>query len=253
MNINKNFFSPNYSSPRSGIDHIILHYTEMEFKDALEKLVSSSSEVSCHYLIKKDGEIFQLVEDEMIAWHAGHSSWRGRDKLNQSSIGIELDNLGNESFSPHQMNACMELCWKLVSKHSIDSRNILGHSDIAPTRKIDPGIFFNWQLLAQNGLGLWHKVEYSETLDKNILYKFGDQGEEIKKIQLMLQKIGYGFLTISGQIDIETNAVIRAFQAHFCPKIIHAHGSVDFYNNINSYYCWNELSHKILLELVGTV
>ena len=116
MRINNNFFSPNYSNRVKNPEYIIMHFTEMIFEDALAKLTDPEAQVSAHYLIKENGEIFQLVDDDNIAWHAGVSSWQGNEALNQNSIGIELDYLGNCEFKRAQMDACIELSKNLLKK-----------------------------------------------------------------------------------------------------------------------------------------
>ena len=165
------------------------------------------------------------------------SSWKNFTQLNHHSLGIEIDNSGTAEFSAIQMQSCIELCSYLVNKHNINPANVIGHSDIAPDRKIDPGIFFDWQLLANQGLGCWHNLEYSQDLANTILYKFGQQGKEIANFQQDLRALGYK-LNISGKIDSQTSNVIRAFQAHFCPKLIWDKGGLDFYQNLSALYHW---------------
>lgn len=147
--------SPNFSPRNNKINFIIIHYTAMSFEGALKALCNKETKVSSHYLIKASGEIFQLVDDSLAAHHAGISFWKGVSSLNHSSIGIELDNMGNTKFALPQMDKCIELCKKLVTSYNIPKQNIIGHSDIAPNRKIDPGIYFDWKYLAKDNLGIW--------------------------------------------------------------------------------------------------
>jgi len=247
MLVNTNFSSPNFAERTAPIEYVILHFTEMLFEDALARLCSKEHEVSAHYIIKEDGKIFQLVEDKNIAWHAGISSWHEKDKLNQNSIGIELDNLGNKAFSKAQMNSCIELCKTLSTRYNIPKKNFIGHSDVAPDRKIDPGIFFEWELLYKHGLGIWHKVEPSSM--NVLLYEFGTIGENIGKIQSKLKKLGYN-IAITKIFDQQTNYVIRAFQAKFCPHLIRKLG-LEYYNDPNSKYNWDIYSNNVLNNLVG--
>ncbi|MDP5110480.1 MAG: N-acetylmuramoyl-L-alanine amidase [Rickettsiaceae bacterium] len=248
MLVNTNFSSPNFSERTAPIEYVILHFTEMLFEDALTRLCAKEHEVSAHYIIKEDGEIFQLVDDKNLAWHAGESSWHGKGKLNQNSIGIELDNLGNKTFSKAQMNSCIELCKTLSIRYNIPKENFIGHSDIAPDRKIDPGIFFDWELLYKYGLGVWHKVE-PPSID-TILYEFGVVGKNIGKIQSKLKKLGYK-IAITENFDQQTNYIIRAFQSKFCPHIIEKLG-IEYYNDPNSKYSWNSYSDNVLNDLIGT-
>ena len=131
--------------------------------EALNRLTKIQSEVSCHYLIKNDGKIIKLVPDLYIAWHAGKSSWKSYKFLNKNSIGIEISNPGHEfnykKFSKKQIGSLLRLTKFLIKKFKINPKNILGHSDIAPDRKKDPGEKFPWEYLAKKNIGLWHKIE----------------------------------------------------------------------------------------------
>ncbi len=247
MRINRDFSSPNYAKRTKKIEYIIVHFTEMTFKDALEKLIDKNSEVSTHYLIKEDGEIFQLVNDDHIAWHAGKSSWHGTNALNENSIGIEIDNLGDREFTKNQIKSGIELSQFLIKKYKIPAENFIGHSDIAPSRKIDPGILFNWELCAKNGLGIWHNIQAPKS--SSILFKFGDSAEKIKQLQKNLKKIGYAIDT-TGEFDQQTNFVIRAFQSKFYPKIIKKKG-LEFFQNTNSQYYWDSFSEQILQKILS--
>lgn len=245
MLINANFTSPNFTDRKKPIEYIIVHYTEMPFNLALNRLIDKEAEVSSHYLIKEDGEIFRLVADDKIAWHAGKSFWKGQSALNQNSIGIELDNLGNNKFSREQINSCLTLSKVLVQKYSVPSINFIGHSDVAPDRKIDPGIFFDWQFFANNDLGIWHDVsrlEYKE------LYYFGDKGDRIRKLQHNLAQLGYK-IEESSEFDMQTNYVIRAFQSKFYPSLLLKRG-VNFFNDFESIYSWDSVSEEMLAKLL---
>ena len=245
MLINANFTSPNFTDRKKPIEYIIVHYTEMPFNLALNRLIDKEAEVRSHYLIKEDGEIFRLVADDKIAWHAGKSFWKGQSALNQNSIGIELDNLGNNKFSREQINSCLTLSKVLVQKYSVPSINFIGHSDVAPDRKIDPGIFFDWQFFANNDLGIWHDVsrlEYKE------LYYFGDKGDMIRKLQHNLAQLGYK-IEESAEFDMQTNYVIRAFQSKFYPSLILKRG-VNFFNDFESIYSWDSVSEEMLAKLL---
>lgn len=246
MRINSNFSSPNYSPRTKHLEYIMVHFTEITFEAALEKLTNQESKVSAHYLIKEDGEIFQLVPDDHIAWHAGKSSWHECEALNENSIGIEIDNLGDCAFKKDQMDACIKLSQMLLKKHNIEKSNFIAHSDVAPARKIDPGIFFDWELYAENGLGIWHDL--SEPESSRVLYNFGDSGDEIKMMQQGLRKLGYA-IDITGIMDKQTNFVIRAFQSKFYPKCIHQKG-IAYYFNDESQYSWCVFSEEILQKLL---
>ena len=153
--------SPNHDS-RGGapIDLLVLHYTGMRSADAaLDRLCDPAAKVSSHYVIAEDGEAYALVPEELCAWHAGHSFWAGRRNVNTNSIGIELVNPGHEfgyrAFPPAQIAALKDLSRGILSRHAIASARVLGHSDIAPARKEDPGELFPWEDLAHDGIGQW--------------------------------------------------------------------------------------------------
>ena len=154
--------SPNFNARADGsvLSMIILHYTGMKTKKAaLERLCDEGAEVSAHYVIDEKGNQWQLVEDEYRAWHAGKSFWKGERDINSASIGIELINPGHEfgytEFPKRQIEALKTLCKKLMDAYQISPANILAHSDVAPSRKLDPGHLFPWEKLAAHDVGLW--------------------------------------------------------------------------------------------------
>ena len=189
-------YSPNFNSKKrisKQIKHIIFHYTGMKSEyEAINRLTNIQSEVSCHYLIKNNGEIVKIVPELFIAWHAGKSSWGKFKSLNQSSIGIEITNPGHEfgykKFSKKQISSLLKLSKFLIKKYKISSKNILGHSDIAVLRKKDPGEKFPWEYLSKNKIGLWHKLSKQE-LRKNRTLKISKIEENIFLKNLF--KIGY--------------------------------------------------------------
>jgi N-acetylmuramoyl-L-alanine amidase len=154
--------SPN-SAPRphgTVVDILVLHYTELPLRESLDVLTDDRREgrVSAHYVLAEDGTAYRLVPEERTAWHAGRSSWRGREALNATSIGIEIVNLHGDrhDYPAGQIAALIDLCRGILARHpAIMPRNVVGHSDIAPTRKIDPGLRFPWKALADGGIGLW--------------------------------------------------------------------------------------------------
>ncbi|MCP5369275.1 MAG: N-acetylmuramoyl-L-alanine amidase [Rickettsiaceae bacterium] len=252
MLFNQDFRSFNYEAREKDIKYVILHYTELTFEQALAQLTNSLSDyrVSAHFLIKKDGEIFQLVSEQNTAWHAGISYWRGEEQLNHSSIGIEIDNLGKEEFTTEQLTSCLNLCAYLQSKYSIATDNFLGHSDIAPDRKIDPGFYFPWKLLAQNGFGLWPTHHYKSDC-REVLYVFGNEGADIKVLQHNLRTFGYK-VEITGLFDDQTNYVVRAFLSRFCPEELKNLG-INYYFDPTSKYSWSNKSQFILTALLSTI
>ena len=160
-------YSPNFNPKKrilKEIKFIIFHYTGMRKEsEAINRLTNIQSEVSSHYLIKNNGEIVTIVPELYIAWHSGKSSWGSHKSLNKNSIGIEITNPGHEfgykKFSKKQIASILKLSKFLIKKYKIKSKNILGHSDIAPDRKKDPGEKFPWKYLSQNKIGLWHSLK----------------------------------------------------------------------------------------------
>lgn len=211
-NIFKPFKSPNFND-RIGYeipDMIVLHYTSMQTaKAALQHLCDPASQVSAHYVIEENGKIHNLVIDEKRAWHAGLSHWAGETDINSASIGIEIVNKGHdcgyETFPEAQINAVIKLCKALMAKYAISPARILGHSDVAISRKIDPGHLFPWDVLAQNGIGLWPSPEEMDYQAAEDLILTPDALHEL------LCGFGYDFTPPIGE-------VIRAFHRHYMPE-----------------------------------
>ena len=214
MNINF-VYSPNFTSRKSRkIKSVIIHYTGMKtVLDSIKRLKNKKSKVSCHYLIDNNGSIIQMVKDQDVAWHAGISYWNGKKNLNNSSIGIELQNKGEEfgyeKFTKRQISSLISLINFIKKKYNIRDAFILGHSDIAPDRKIDPGYLFPWHKLYKSGIGL---MPLTKSVDNKELSNVG-----IKNLQLLLREFGYK-IKISEVLDKETLQVLYAFQSHYCPK-----------------------------------
>ena len=225
MNITKRP-SPNFDKRPTGVGPsvLVLHYTGMEStQEALERLGDPASHVSAHYFVMEQGEVLQLVDEAMRAWHAGVSHWRGEHSINDISIGIELANPGHEfgytPFPKPQMASLEELCIDIVRRHAIEPINVVGHSDVAPGRKQDPGELFDWQRLAQSGVGLW----------LGELHDLPGQGLETESantdwaaLQSQMRALGYD-LSISGQADRQTRDALTAFQRHWRPQRITGH------------------------------
>ncbi len=197
MSMKKIFnYSPNFNSNKrksKQIKFLIFHYTGMRKEnDAINRLTNIQSEVSSHYLIQRNGNINLMVPDLYIAWHAGKSSWKSLKSLNKNSIGIEISNPGHEhtyiNFSKKQIKSILYLSKSLMRKYKIQSSNVLGHSDIAPFRKKDPGEKFPWKYLAKFGIGKWHSLS-NKILKKNRMKKININEEKI--FYKSLFKIGY--------------------------------------------------------------
>lgn len=210
--------SPNCDKRPDGtsIDTLVIHYTDLQTcQEALDILCNPEKKVSSHYLIDEDGSQYELVKPEFRAWHAGKSIWLGKENVNDFSIGIELANPGHScgyrEFPEAQMVSLIELCKKLTEEFPIESRNIIAHSDIAPSRKRDPGELFDWELLAKNGLGIW--VNSGEE-DEEIILQKGDRNDAVRDLQTGLARYGYGIVT-DGKFEEQTEFVVQAFERHF--------------------------------------
>lgn len=216
--------SPNFNDRPNGaesIDSIVMHYTGMKTaNDALKKLCDPAFEVSAHYMIYENGEVVNLVPDEKRAWHAGISCWRGKAGINDGSIGIEIVNKGHEfgyePFPKVQINSVISLTKDLLSKYNIQPRNIIGHSDISPSRKEDPGELFPWEELSLNNIGLWPKVKVLWKKNK-ILVNAGSEGVSVADVQSRLQKFGY-HIRVDGNYGSKMEDVVIAFKRHFVPE-----------------------------------
>ena len=218
-------YSPNFNTPkrvRKKIKFIIIHYTGMKNEsDAIERLQNPKSKVSSHYLIKKNGEILNLIPDLYEAWHAGVSSWKNFRSLNKNSIGVEISNPGHQhgyrSFSSKQILSLQRLLKYLIKKYKINNKFVLGHSDISPNRKKDPGEKFPWKKLAKKNLGFWYKLDQkkikrlrgqklSKKMEKNKfiknLYKFG-----YNKITGLKYQKSIKYLTLAFQRRFRQNLV----------------------------------------------
>nr|WP_246232505.1 N-acetylmuramoyl-L-alanine amidase [Aurantimonas aggregata] len=210
--------SPNHNERRvpGGPDMLIIHYTGMGTgDDAVRWLCDPVSAVSCHYLVHEDGRIVQMVPEARRAWHAGAGDWRGQADINSRSIGIEIVNLGHEygypDFSDVQIRAVVQLCADCATRWAIPPERLLGHSDVAPARKADPGEKFPWDQLFSAGLG--HLVEASP-ITGGRFFGLGDKGEPVAAYQGLLAAYGYG-VPIDGTFGETTRQATIAFQRHF--------------------------------------
>jgi N-acetylmuramoyl-L-alanine amidase len=219
-----NFYSPNFSGKKrlnNSIKIIIIHYTGMQSeRESLDRLTDPKSKVSSHYAINQKGKIFRLVNDNQIAWHAGKSCWGKYKNLNKNSIGIELVNKGHQfgytNFKKRQLSSLIKICKSLIKKYKINKkRNIVGHSDIAPLRKIDPGEKFPWKQLANNKIGIWHNCK-SSLLRQYRNIKILEKKDKIKFIK-NLNNIGYCFSTKKKSFLVK---IMKAFQRHYRPELI---------------------------------
>jgi N-acetylmuramoyl-L-alanine amidase len=195
--------SPNHAARTDQpVDILVLHYTELPLEESLDILSDGKREgrVSAHYVLAEDGTAYRLVPEDRTAWHAGASYWRGREALNATSIGIEIVNLHGDrhDYPAAQIAALIELCREIIARHpDIVPRNVVGHSDIAPQRKVDPGRRFPWKALAEAGIGLWPRAG-GRPLD-------GD-------FQKGLQRYGY-----APALAVPAREIVKAFQRHFRP------------------------------------
>jgi N-acetylmuramoyl-L-alanine amidase len=242
--------SPNFDERKRPIRFIVLHYTGMDNADAALRVLSDPlpqreayldaipqnplmvdgrpadrvlvpapmSKVSSHYLAYEDGRMFQLVDESKRAWHAGRGSWDGETEMNSCTIGIEIANGGHDfglpDFPEAQIQSVMTLVRTLLDRHGLDRRAVIGHSDLAPTRKPDPGEKFPWKRFADEGLSIWPSPG-PEDGDQRVLFDtIGTMDAGISAIQTGLGTIGYG-LAVNGTYDPLLKDIIRAFQRRF--------------------------------------
>ena len=211
--------SPNHGERAGGVspDIILLHYTGMPTAEgALDWLCREESQVSCHYLVYEDGRVDQLVPESRRAWHAGKSLWQGETDVNSRSIGIEIANQGHPALPPFpqkQVAAVVELCRDCGERWSIAPERVLGHSDVALIRKVDPGENFPWNILFEGGVGHWVPPA---PIGGGRFFQKGDQGQPVEAIQSMLGLYGYG-IEVTGVFCEKTEGAVAAFQRHFRP------------------------------------
>lgn len=198
--------SPNFNDRRGeSVQFLILHYTAMSTAEsAIELLCDPKSQVSAHYVVDEQGGIYRLVAEDKRAWHAGVSYWGGETDINSSSIGIEIANSGEAPYPQAQMDAVIALSRSIVNRYNIPARHVIGHSDIAPARKQDPGALFNWAGLAESGLGVWPtplQQDYASS-----------QSWSDSQLKHALIEFGY-----SPQPNLPV--LVTAFQRHFQPEV----------------------------------
>ena len=199
---------------------IVLHYTGMQTGEAaLARLRDPEAKVSSHYVVEEDGRVFSLVAEERRAWHAGVSFWKGRRDINAASIGVEIVNPGHEfgyrPFPQAQVEAVIALVGEIRGRWSVEDGDIVGHSDVAPDRKEDPGELFPWKALAEAGHGLW--VEPAPAPGLPLVE--GEEGAGVFALQAGLTRLGYDCAP-SGRFDVRTGSVVRAFQRHWRPDAV---------------------------------
>ena len=226
MKINS-IYSPNFDAKKrsyKSIKFLVIHYTGMQSeRESIKRLCNQKSKVSSHYFINQNGKIYRLVEDNRIAWHAGKSCWGKYKNLNKNSIGIEMINKGHQfgytNFKKKQLSNLIKICQNLIKKYRIKRQNIIGHSDIAPLRKLDPGEKFPWKRLGNNKIGIWHNLE-EKYLIKFRKVKIANKS----KLEFInrLKKIGYCFNINKKGSFLK---IIKAFQRHYRKELIN--GIVD--------------------------
>jgi N-acetylmuramoyl-L-alanine amidase len=230
--------SPNFSiktRSKSNVKFVIIHYTGMQSEiESFKRLKSEKSKVSCHYFINRKGSITQMIKDNQVAWHAGKSKWKTFKNLNENSIGIELVNkgikFGYQNFSKPQLTSLINLCKNLKKKYAIGCENFLGHSDIAPLRKLDPGEKFPWERLSKHKLGRWYS--------NNFFFKPIDQKNMEISFFNNIYKIGYRYFSLKKK-DKKDKFIIKSFQRHFLPKNVS--GKIDLKTYKISHFLANKL------------
>ena len=215
-------YSPNFDQKKrssKSIKLLVIHYTGMQSeRESIMRLCNPKYKVSSHFVINQNGKIYRLVQDYQTAWHAGKSCWGKYKNLNKNSIGIELVNKGHEfdytNFKKKQLSSLIKICKILIKKYKIKKRNIVGHSDISPLRKIDPGEKFPWKELADKKIGIWHNCKAKDLIkfrQVRISNKF--KSEFINN----LKKIGYCF---NNKKKASFSKTVEAFQRHYRKELI---------------------------------
>lgn len=230
--------SPNFNERTAEVNTIVLHYTGMESGEAaLERMCDPDAKVSAHFMVWEDGKVSQLVGEDKRAWHAGVGGWQGDTDINACSIGIEIVNGGHNvpltdgSLPPYpdaQIESLIALCDYLRATHVVPQSRIIGHSDIAPARKDDPGEHFPWKTLAENGLGIWPDIDTDiekETLLIGTGLLPGDSGAPVSRLQTDLKAIGY-HIKETGSYEDNTKHVVKAFQRHWVQDRVTGHADL---------------------------
>ena len=212
--------SPNFDIRVRPPDTIVMHYTGMQTgAAALARLQDPTSRVSAHYVVEEDGRVFALVPEERRAWHAGKSFWKGDQDVNGCSIGIEIVNPGHEwgyrPFADPQITAVIALTADIRTRWVVPDDRIIGHSDVAPDRKEDPGELFPWKRLADAGHGLWAEPDPAPGPS----LAEGDSGTGVYALQAGLAALGYDSAPC-GRFDADTTGIVRAFQRHWRPRLV---------------------------------
>tara|TARA_Y100001970_G_C14216019_1_gene849688 strand:- start:89 stop:814 length:726 start_codon:yes stop_codon:yes gene_type:complete len=218
-----NYYSPNFNKKKRSINSIkiiVIHYTGMQSeRESLIRLSNPISKVSSHFVISRSGKIYRMIKDFRVAWHSGKSCWGRYKNINNHSIGIELVNKGHEfgysSFKKKQISSLVKICKSLIKKYKIKKNNIVGHSDVAPLRKIDPGEKFPWEQLAKKNIGMWHTCSsgFLKKLRKIKIHKKQDKVKFIKN----LKNIGYCFPNRNKFFFVKT---VKNFQRHYRRELI---------------------------------
>ena len=213
-NISHKYKSKNFDNRKKKISFIILHYTETKtLKKAITLLTSNARKVSCHFVIDQKGKIYNLVDVKYRAWHAGESKWKKSTDINSRSIGIEIVNAGessNEDYPNQQIKSLVHLLKELKEKFKICDEKVLGHSDIAPLRKIDPGAHFPWKKIHQNSIGIW----VDDRMVKSKLSSI-DYYTFLKNLKM----IGYPFIKLNSKNN-KNSLVVNSFHRHHLPKLL---------------------------------
>ena len=250
MKFIEKYKSPNFDIRKkdSSLNYIIIHYSAIKsYKEALSHLSERKNKVSSHFFINKSGEIFYLVDVVNRAWHAGRSYWKGIIDINSESIGIEMDNSGHhydfENYTPKQINSLIQLLKYISIKFNINKQNILGHSDISPYRKIDPGERFPWKKLKKNNLSFFPNELFQNTKYKieRYLEKKLDNRNKKYRLLYMLNKIGYD-IRAAKKDKKKYYMLIKAYQMHYRQSLISGKLDLETYNLILSHY--NEVLTK---------
>ncbi|MFP4519039.1 MAG: N-acetylmuramoyl-L-alanine amidase [Oceanicaulis sp.] len=214
--------SPNFNERAARVSILVLHYTGMDDAEAaIERLCDPDAGVSSHYVVDEEGAVTRLVAEDKRAWHAGAGAWRGQADVNSASVGIEIVNGGHcyglPAFPDAQVEAVITLSQAILARHEIKASGVIGHSDLAPERKLDPGERFPWRVLARAGIGVWPERVAG---DRTVRHAPGrGSGETLLRLQDHLRAIGYAEPG-DGDYTARTRAVVAAFQRRFRASVV---------------------------------
>ena len=212
--------SPNFNDRKTEVKYLVMHFTGMKsLPEVIDRLRDPAAEVSAHYLIDEDGNIYRMVDEGKRAWHAGTSSWQGERDMNSASIGIEIQNNGDKPFAAAQIDALIALSRDIMKRHNIAPENVVGHSDIAPDRKVDPGPHFPWRRLAAHGIGRYPEPNLRDR------FNAAAAARNPQRLRKLFARAGDG-VDAFGKDSPTLQELTAAFQSRYQPHVFSTPGKI---------------------------